>query len=319
MTTWQQQLQNAVTDRSELYRLLSLSDTPLSERTEFPLRVPRSFIARMECANPRDPLLLQVLVQTEEFNTRLGFIKDPLKEMQSTPVPGLLHKYYGRVLLVLTGSCAVNCRYCFRRHFPYNANTAIRHWPDILAYLTRDLSIEEVILSGGDPLLLDDDKLTLLIHDLEKIPHVKTLRIHTRLPIVIPDRITPALVRVLSEIRLRSVMVLHSNHANEIGADVAEAMLELKKYACLLNQSVLLKDVNDSVDTLVQLSKRLFEVGVLPYYVHQLDPVAGAHHFYVAPEVGLKLMKGVREKLPGYLVPQYVQEIPGELSKSVII
>lgn len=316
MKVWKKELQQAISDSHQLRALLELPAQDLTvPEDHFPLRVPLPFIRRMQKGNEHDPLLLQVLMKQDEFSVVPGYVTDPLKESATNPIPGLLHKYPGRVLIVLSGSCAVNCRYCFRRAFPYNDNGALKYWSRIVEYIREDSSITEVIFSGGDPLLIDDDRLNILIHDLELIPHVDTLRIHTRLPIVIPSRITNELVTLLSHSRLQTVMVLHSNHAQEIDDELRVALLRLKGATQLLNQSVLLKNINDSVDALEQLSRRLWSAGVLPYYIHQLDPVAGAHHFYVPKEVGVKIVTELRTRLSGYLVPQYVQEVPGESSK----
>ncbi|PHQ78152.1 MAG: EF-P beta-lysylation protein EpmB [Coxiella sp. (in: Bacteria)] len=315
MEQWQQHLKSAVTDTAELYDLLNLRQTVPLVRSSFALRVPRPFIERMQKGNPNDPLLLQVQVRADELKQVPGYQQDPLAESSSNPIPGLLHKYQGRVLIMLTGSCAVNCRYCFRRHFPYADNSGLAHWSRIIDYIKADPSINEVIFSGGDPLLVDDAKLSRLITDLEKIEHVTTLRIHTRTPVVIPQRITDALVSCLRETRLQSVVVLHINHANEIDATLQQKLRLLNEVATLLCQSVLLKGINDSVDALVQLSHRLFASSVLPYYLHQLDKTQGVHHFDVDEEVGINLVKALQARLPGYLVPRYVREVAGKASK----
>lgn len=319
MKVWKKELQQAISDIHQLRALLELPEEEVTvPEDHFPLRVPLPFIRRMQKGNEQDPLLLQVLMKQDEFATVMGYEADPLKELTTNPIPGLLHKYHGRVLVVLSGSCAINCRYCFRRSFPYNDNSALKHWPRILEYIGENDSITEVILSGGDPLLLDDERLKMLVHDLELISHVDTLRIHTRLPVVIPSRVTDEFIMLLSQSRLQTVIVLHSNHAHEIDDELREALLRLKSVTQLLNQAVLLKNINDSVEALEQLSRRLWQAGVLPYYVHQLDSVAGAHHFYVSPDEGMTIMNELRARLPGYLVPQYVEEVPGESSKMPI-
>lgn len=316
MTAWKKELQQAISDPNELRILLDLATQSLPVPPgAFPLRVPRPFIKRMKKGDERDPLLLQVLISPDEFDRVDGYNADPLKEATTNPIPGLLHKYHGRVLIVLSGSCAVNCRYCFRREFPYNNNSALKHWSRIVEYIQQNDSITEVILSGGDPLLIDDEHLELLLRELESIPHVNTLRIHTRLPVVIPSRITDEFVTLLSRSRLQIVTVLHINHANEIDDELQVALSKLKKASYLLNQAVLLKNINDSVDALEHLSRCLFAAGVLPYYLHQLDSVSGAHHFHVPVEQGLRLIQALQSRVSGYLVPRYVQEIPGELSK----
>lgn len=317
MKTWKQQLQSAVTDPAKLYALLDLTYES-GPRPTFPLRVPQPFIARMQKGNPNDPLLLQVMMQSQELNEVDGYSDDPLAEKTTNPIPGLLHKYHGRVLLTLTGSCAVNCRYCFRRHFAYVENQALAHWQQILDYIAADKTITEVILSGGEPLLVDDAQLQDLIPTLEEIPHLQTLRLHTRMPVVIPARVTDALVRILKHSRLQVIIVLHINHPNEIDAEFIDAMICLKPVSQLLNQSVLLKGINDSADTLIYLSQKLFQVGILPYYLHQLDRVQGAHHFYVSKEKGLKIIAEMQASLPGYLVPRYVKEIAQDKSKQLL-
>lgn len=316
MKIWQQHLQQALSSVAQLYAYLDLPGDPAQNDTGFALRVPRPYADRIERGNLQDPLLLQVLYQAQELEITPGFTLDPLGEVNANPIPGLLHKYKGRVLIVLTGSCAINCRYCFRRHFSYADNAALKHWEKIRTYIQNDPTIEEVILSGGDPLLVGDEQLGRIIQDIDAITHVTTVRFHTRLPIVIPDRITDDLVNMLRDTRLNVVTVLHCNHANEIDDCVQEKLALLKPVSTLLNQAVLLKGVNDSVDALVHLSKRLFESKILPYYLHQLDPVTGTQHFFVSPEHGVELIAQIRAQLPGYLVPQYVQELSGATNKS---
>lgn len=318
---WQQSLKAAITDYRELCHCLQitcddlLSVAPAIE--QFALRVPREFVARMQPGNVHDPLLLQVLPQAQEMLAVPGYSCDPLHEADTNPLPGLLHKYQGRVLLTLTGACAVNCRYCFRRHFPYEANLpGGEHWQAIIHYIQQDNSINEVIFSGGDPLLLKDAVLARMLVDLESITHLTTLRIHTRLPIVIPSRITDKLVTLLQHSRLQTVLVLHCNHANEIDQTVEHTLQPLLATPItLLNQSVLLKGVNDSATILAALSKRLFAVGVLPYYLHVLDKVQGAAHFAVSDSKAQQLMQKLRAQLPGYLVPSLVREVANQPNK----
>jgi len=321
---WQRSLQEAITDPLELLTLLELplellEGARISARS-FKLRVPRGFVANMEKKNPRDPLLLQVLPLLTEMEEVPRFIPDPLQEAVPHATPGLLHKYEGRILLTATGACAIHCRYCFRRHFPYEANNpSKKYWEEALAYIAEDPSIKEVILSGGDPLLMNDTQLADFIEPLEKIPHVTTLRFHTRVPIVLPERITPEWIHLLKNTRLQIVIVTHCNHPRECDEAVKAAMDLLRDANfTLLNQSVLLKDVNDTVETLRALSERLFEVGILPYYLHLLDPVKGSHHFEVSDETAIALMNDLVKTLPGYLVPKLVRETPGELSKTWI-
>ena len=319
---WQAQLSGAIRDPGELCRRLGLDDSwlPGAERGHalFDVRVPEAFLARMRHGDPDDPLLRQVLPLAAEDKILPGYVSDPLAEADHTPARGVIHKYAGRVLLIASPVCAVNCRYCFRRHFPYEQNAPSRsQWDVSLEYLHGDTSISEAILSGGDPLATSDRQLAWLVGRLDNVPHLKRLRIHTRLPVVIPDRVDDTLLGWLSATRLQKVVVLHINHANEIDDAVVAACERLKGAgATLLNQSVLLRGVNDSVDALASLSERLFEAGILPYYLHVLDPVEGAAHFDVIDEEARELVAGLRETLPGFLMPRLVREIPGEASKT---
>lgn len=318
---WQLDLAHAISDPAELLRLLEL-DTALLEPAraasrEFSLRVPRAFLARMRKGDPNDPLLRQVLPISEELVETPGFSSDPVGDLGSRAAHGVLHKYYGRVLLITTGACAVNCRYCFRRHFPYGEeNARSGQWQAALQYIGSQPSVTEVILSGGDPLSLSDAALAPLVEALQKIPHVRTLRIHSRQPIVLPSRVDEALLGWLRACRLRKVVVLHTNHANEIDAAVTDAVAGLRAAgATVFNQSVLLRGVNDSVEALTALSEALFSAGVIPYYLHLLDRVQGAAHFEVGENRACELMHGLRARLPGYLVPRLVREVPGAASK----
>lgn len=314
---WQRELAEAVRDPAELLALLGLVPQQLpalrSTTGTFPLRVPRYFVGLMRHADPKDPLLAQVLPLALEQDEVKGYRTDPVGDIAAVRQPGMLQKYHGRALLITTGACAVHCRYCFRRHFPYGGQSALRQWRRALAGV-RDLpDVGELILSGGDPLSLSDGLLGQLIDEAEQIPQLRRLRIHTRLPVVIPSRVTRRLTGMLSEGRLRTVMVIHANHPNEVTPELHRAMQRLT--ACgvqLLNQSVLLKSVNDSADTLVTLSESLFEIGVLPYYLHLLDPVAGAAHFDVPLRHAERLLEELRVRLPGYLVPRLVREVSGK-------
>lgn len=323
--SWQHELAHAIRDPAELLALLDLDPALLpaarAAAKAFPLRVPRGYAARMRCGDPGDPLLCQVLPLAAELDTVTGFGRDPVGDLAAMTVPGLLHKYRGRVLLATTGACAIHCRYCFRRHFPYEAaNPARNHWQQALDYIARDGSIDEVILSGGDPLTLADDKLADLCRRLAAIPHLARLRFHTRLPIVLPERITPALLTAIRPTRLASVVVVHANHANEIDDDVRRALAALKQAGhTLLNQSVLLRGVNDDIDALCALSQRLFDAGVLPYYLHLLDRVQGAAHFDVDSETARRLHAALSARLPGYLVPRLVREEAGQLGKTLVV
>lgn len=320
--TWQKALSQAVTNFDALCDLLLLDRQKISyaetAQKSFPLRVPREFIERMEIGNPQDPLFLQVLPQFLETQFSSGFTQDPLNEASKNPIPGLLHKYHGRVLLTLTSACAINCRYCFRRHFPYENNIPGReNWQRIMEYVQQDSSIEEIIFSGGDPLVLKDTLLSDFISQLETISHLKRLRIHTRLPIVIPQRITDEFIQLLSRSHFQKIIVIHCNHVNEINHSVINALQKLRETnMILLNQSVLLKNINDNSDALISLSKKLFEAGVLPYYLHLMDKVAGAAHFDVSEEKAQALMTAMKEKLPGFLVPKLAREIPGMMHKA---
>ena len=321
---WQQALADVIRDPIELFELLKLDKTQLPAalraNQDFALRVPRAFVNRMAKGDWNDPLLQQILPTGQELDHQPGFSSDPLDEANSNPAPGLIHKYHGRVLLIVSGGCAINCRYCFRRHFPYNENNpSRRQWAETLQYIANDSSIHEVIFSGGDPLAASDTLLAELVQQIEQIPHVKTLRVHSRLPVVIPQRITDECLRWLSRSRLQSVMVIHSNHANEIDDEVGQTLLRLRDSGVtLLNQSVLLRGINDDVQSLEALSHQLFRYGVLPYYLHLLDRVNGAAHFEVNEAQATQLLQQLLTKLPGYLVPKLVREQAGERSKTPI-
>lgn len=318
---WKRELSDAISSPTELLSLLEL-DSQLSERIlkspGFKLRVPRHYVNKMKTGDRHDPLLRQVLPILDE-NITSG-LTDPVGDLQAMPVPGLHHKYFGRALMITTGACAIHCRYCFRRHYPYqNANTKHENLSSALAYLNEHKEIKEVILSGGDPFVLDDLKIANIIHSLESIQHVKWLRIHTRLPVVLPSRITDNLLGLFSNSRFSITFVIHANHANELGEDEAEVFKKIKHHGItLLNQSVLLNGVNNEAGTLITLSEKLYEYGVLPYYLHCLDPVQGALHFDVNTSDAINLIRVMREKLPGYLVPKLVKEEQGKASKTEI-
>jgi L-lysine 2,3-aminomutase len=320
-TRWQQLWRDAITDPLELLSLLGLESRAgellAQADTGFAVRVPRGFVARMRYADATDPLLLQVLPGAAELLRTPGYSADAVGDLDAREAPGVLHKYAGRALLITTGSCAINCRYCFRRHFPYAEETAAAgQWRAAIEHLAGDSSIGEVILSGGDPLSLSTAKLAELTDALANIPHVRRLRIHSRLPVVLPERIDIELIEWLRDLPLQKVLVVHANHANELDQNTAQACRQLNASGVtLLNQSVLLRRINDTVDTLAQLSERLFACGILPYYLHQLDRVQGAAHFEVADEVALELVEAMRVLLPGYLVPRLVRETAGAASK----
>ncbi|MCP4407951.1 MAG: EF-P beta-lysylation protein EpmB [Gammaproteobacteria bacterium] len=321
---WQQQLKQAISDIEELLDLLGLDRCllPAAELAarKFPLRVPHSFVARMKKGDADDPLLRQVLPLGIETEQTPGYTLDPVGDLNAMPQPGLLHKYQGRILLLTTGACAIHCRYCFRRHFPYaEANPLRNDWSQALDYIASDPSIHEIILSGGDPLVLSDRRLAQLGAALENIAHVRCIRIHTRLPIVLPDRIGKSLLGWLNDLRLHKVIVIHSNHANELDDSVARALSKLASTgAMLLNQTVLLRGINDNAKTLSNLSNALFEIGVLPYYLHLLDRVQGSAHFDVNAKRACALVETLNDSLPGYLVPRLVREQSGALGKSPV-
>ena len=322
--SWQEVLADLVSDPRELLHLLGLSnqDVNLSPQAmrQFPLRVPRPFLARMRPGDPHDPLLRQVLPLQEEDHLTPGFSEDPLQERAHNPQPGLLHKYHGRALLLPTASCAIHCRYCFRRHFHYEENNpGRRQWGQALDYLAQDTTIEEVILSGGDPLAAPDRHLSWLCEQLADIPHLQRLRIHTRLPLMIPQRVNEELLEWLTHSRLQAIVVLHSNHAQEFDEAVDRACERLRGAgAMLLNQSVLLRSINDSAAALVALSKRMSQAGVLPYYLHLPDKTQGTAHFDVSQPLALRLLQEMQALLPGYLVPRLVREEAGEPAKSPV-
>ncbi|HDT5146807.1 TPA: EF-P beta-lysylation protein EpmB [Klebsiella michiganensis] len=319
---WLTQLADVVTSPDELLHILNVdADANLlagrDAKRLFALRVPRAFIARMEPGNPNDPLLRQVLTSQEEFINAPGFSTDPLEEQHSV-VPGLLHKYSNRALLLVKGGCAVNCRYCFRRHFPYAENQGNkRNWQQALEYISAHPQLDEIIFSGGDPLMAKDHELDWLLTQLESIPHIKRLRIHSRLPIVIPARITDTLVARIAASSLQVLLVNHVNHANEIDAAFRASMKKLRMAGVtLLNQSVLLRGVNDNANTLADLSNALFDAGVMPYYLHVLDKVQGAAHFMVSDEEARAIVRELLTLVSGYLVPKLAREIGGEPSKT---
>ncbi|MCA9235069.1 MAG: EF-P beta-lysylation protein EpmB [Planctomycetales bacterium] len=323
-SSWQAELKAAVRDAGELCQRLHLPPQLVAGSAaaagEFPVFVPPAYLARIVPGDPTDPLLRQVLPVAAESLPAAGFTADPVADAAARDQPGLLRKYAGRALLVTTGACAVHCRYCFRHHYPYEETPhADAAWEPALAAIAADPTLHEVILSGGDPLMLVDDRLARLADRIAAIPHVARLRVHTRLPIMIPGRVTDELLTWLAGGRLAPVMVIHANHAREIDEEVAAALDRLcRAGVLLLNQAVLLAGVNDSADALCALSERLVAVGVTPYYLHQLDRVAGAAHFEVAEDRGRAIVAEMQRRLPGYMVPKYVREVAGEASKMPI-
>lgn len=320
---WRQHLAAAVRNLDELLELLELDaealgvDATSPATRRFPLRVPRGFLSRMRRGDPNDPLLRQVLPVAVEDAEVAGFSTDPVGEADLLGCDGLLRKYRGRALLVATGACAVHCRYCFRREFPYESEHPDGgEFASTLAAVSSDATIEEVILSGGDPLILPDHRLAMLVGRIAEIPHVRRLRIHTRMPVVLPERVDEALVDWIAACPIPVVVVIHANHPNEIDESVRRALGALgTTSATLLNQAVLLRGVNDSAEILAELSTTLFDCGVLPYYLHLLDRVAGAAHFEVDEDRARKIVSDLRSQLPGYLFPKLVREIKGATSK----
>lgn len=317
--SWQLALQQGFSQAVELLKFLDLDPSHFPSQAEqlFKTKVPLGFAQRMQKHNPNDPLLLQVLAQNQEFETQDGFVNDPLQEKTFNPLPGLIHKYHNRVLLTVTGTCAVHCRYCFRRHFPYQDNLIkADHMDAIVAYITTRPQIEEVIFSGGDPLLLSDGRMAHWIQNLSNIRHLKTLRIHSRIPIVLPERLTPEWLDLWTQTPLKKVLVIHANHAQEFDAHVAHALEQLRAHGfALLNQSVLLNNINDDAHTLKKLHDTLWTHGVLPYYLHYPDRVAGTWHFDVSHVRALQIYEQLQSISSGYLVPKLVQEKAGEPHK----
>lgn len=322
---WQKCLQDTLTTPESVAQALDLSEDILSSmmggHSLFPIKIPRTLLNRIERGNPDDPVLRQFLPLSAELETKAGYSTDPLAEKRANPAPGLLHKFTHRVLLTVTQHCAVHCRYCFRRHFNYAANTPSRQdWQEAFDYIAQDTQIEEVILSGGDPLSLPDAYLSHFIERMASIPHVQTLRIHTRVPVMIPQRITESLLDTLTHHRLHTVMVLHCNHANELNDDVQLACELMKSRGIvLLNQAVLLRGINDTLEAQVALNQNLFNIGVLPYYLHAFDPIQGAHHYDVPDHEAIALMRVLRDRLPGYCVPRLVRELAGAGSKVILV
>lgn len=329
---WRQIVAQAVTDPDELCRLLDLpsdlADRMQAASRDFRLLLPRTMLGRIRRGDPHDPVLRQFLPMVEELSSEEGFSADPLQEASACPIPGVVEKYQGRSLIVLTAGCPVHCRYCFRRHFTpptlscLSADAAAEApLGELVDHLQRDGETREVILSGGEPLLVDDEPLLRLLAQLaERCPEVKRVRIHTRMPIVIPQRVTGALCRLLRSTRLTPLVVLHVNHPAEIDAPVRSAFARLNDAGIpLLSQSVLLRGVNDSVEVLAELLERLVDGRVIPYYLHQLDRVSGAAHFEVPESEGRRLVAELRRRLPGYAVPRYVRDVPGAAHKEVLM
>ena len=325
MDAWQKDFGEAFVRIGDLLRYLEIS--PKDQKAfldfnggDFPLRVPRPFAERMEKGDLKDPLLLQVLASALEQISAPGFNVDPVGDQVQIRSKSMIQKYRGRALIITTGACAIHCRYCFRKAFPYDQHSVSpRHTEQLIEEITQDPSLSEIILSGGDPLSLSDDRIAALIQEIATIPHIKTFRIHTRLPVVIPNRVTSQLIDTLDTLSLQKIMVIHANHPKELDGHVENKMKAIRQTGTLLlNQSVLLKGVNDDANTLIQLSQRLLECGVLPYYLHLLDRIEGSQHFEVAEPIARDLVASIRAELPGYLVPRLVREIEGQPSKTPI-
>ncbi len=333
---WQRELAQAVRSGEELLRRLNLDPDDLQiqrmMRTagiqladqdtlrRFPVLVPENFLARMSPRDLYDPLLRQVLPLAEESLSVEGFVSDPVGDLDARRTAGVLQKYAGRVLLIATSACAVHCRYCFRRDYPYSEEPRrLQDWQPALDEIAADSSITEVIFSGGDPLMLNDSRLNLLCSAIDQISHIERIRFHTRLPIVLPSRVTEELLCLFRGLRAQPIMVVHANHGNELVGDCAEALRRLVRSGIpVLNQAVLLAGVNDNVDTLEALCRRLINLGVMPYYLHQLDRVSGTAHFEADRELGRQLIQDIATRLPGYAVPRFVQEVPGKPGKTAL-
>ncbi len=321
--SWQKDLREVITDPEQLLALLDITSKDYLQhfkaRSLFPVRVPLSFIKRMNKGDINDPLLNQVMPLSKEFDITDGYFVDPLQE-HDTVAEGLLHKYAHRVLMIVKAGCAINCRYCFRRHFPYQDNSPNKkRWQNALDYIAVHNEVSEVIFSGGDPLMASDEHLTWLIEQIEQIPHVTRLRIHSRLPVVIPNRVTNTLVELLKKSRLKATVVLHINHPNEINDEVITALEPLRAARIpLFNQSVLLRGVNDNAQVLTKLSESLFDAGIQPYYLHLFDAVQGAAHFDVTEKDAIAIVKDMLASLPGFLMPKLVREIAGQANKTPI-
>jgi EF-P beta-lysylation protein EpmB len=323
--SWQQQLSASISSIAALcaYLEVALEELPASVAAlhDFPLRVPLSFAKQIEKGNPNDPLLRQILPVSEELLNVAEYTDDPVGDLSAAKVTGVIHKYHGRVLLINTGTCAIHCRYCFRRHFPYSdLQLSKQQEAAALMYIAEDSSINEVILSGGDPLLLSDARLAKLLTALASIPHIKRIRIHTRLPIVLPARITAELLAILQACSAIVCVVTHCNHANELSAEVVTACRQLQQHGLIVfNQAVLLKGINDDVAVLSTLSEQLFAAGIIPYYLHLLDKTRGTAHFNVDESRAVQLFTALQNSLPGYLVPRLVKEIAGAGAKQSIV
>ena len=323
--SWQTDLSQSINSIDRLLDYLQLNPQQLSvsqqANLDFPLRVPWPFVRRMEQGNPHDPLLAQVLPTAAEMHNSIGYSDDPLDESNHNPVPGIVHKYGNRLLLIVSPNCAINCRYCFRRHFPYSDNRQSKsQWQKAIKYISSKPEINEVIYSGGDPLAANDKFLGWLTEQIAAVTHIKRLRIHSRLPVVIPSRINAQFFSWATTTRLKPIMVLHINHGNEIDQALKTSIAQCIDHGItVLNQTVLLKGINDNPATLTALSEKLFDCSVMPYYLHLLDPVSGASHFDIDLERAKQIYTSLQADLPGFLVPKLVKEIAGKSNKTLII
>lgn len=321
---WQKELKQSFTSPDDLLKFLELEPSDFSEdvkaKTLFNMRVPKAFADLMEKGNPNDPLFLQVFPSKNEFIQHPSFVADPLEE-HDAELPGLLHKYKSRVLVMFRTGCAVNCRYCFRRHFPYQDNSVNKQKLQcVIDYVSQRPEINEIILSGGDPLMAADEHIEWFLNKCEQIPHLTRFRIHTRLPVVLPARVTEKLTTMLNRTRLNAIVVLHINHPNEIDLELKKSCEQFRlNGVTILNQAVLLEGINDSIAVQVKLSEKLFEAGVMPYYLHLLDKVDGASHFDVTAKKQNDIYSGMLAELPGFLVPKLVREVGGESSKTPVL
>lgn len=334
--SWQKEMAQAVRSGDELLRRLGLNPEELSTQQmlqtagiqfpdqdtlrRFPVLVPENFLARMTPRDLHDPLLRQVLPLGDESRVVDGFVHDAVGDLDARRTPGVLQKYAGRVLLIATSACAIHCRYCFRRDYPYSeVPRRLQDWQPALDEIASDASITEVIFSGGDPLMLNDSRLQVLCSAIDQIPHVERIRFHTRLPIVLPSRVTQELRALLTGLRAQPIMVVHANHGNELVGDCVPALQSLVRSGIpVLNQAVLLAGINDTLDALETLCRRLINIGVMPYYLHQLDRVSGTAHFEADRAKGQQLIQQLAARLPGYAVPRFVQEIAGEPNKTAL-
>ncbi|MGL1901199.1 MAG: KamA family radical SAM protein [Fibrobacterales bacterium] len=318
--SWRDELSDALTTVKALAHYLKLKESEIASTTpEFPIFVPKIFADKINPSDPNDPILAQVAFSDRELELQEGFTDDPVGDIASAVDYGVLKKYASRALLLSSPACSVNCRFCFRRNTDYPVLSTTQKM-EVVEKIAADESIDEIILSGGDPLMMGDIELSTLFETFNQIDSIERIRIHTRMPAVLPSRITAELCAAIQQCSKKIIIVLHCNHPNELDEVTKEALWKLSiSGALLLNQSVLLKGVNDSVDTLVALSEKLVAQGVTPYYLHQLDRAKGAHHFEVSIDEGRKLIEEMRSSVSGYLVPRYVQEIAGEASKTVLL